>query len=148
MRGVPARVRSLGRLAECAILLAPGLALLLLAAHGGGFFAQAMAMTTIAALALVALRVTLAPRPFAGISRGFVAAAVALAAFAVWTLASSGWSDAPARALLEYDRVLLYLAVLVLFGLLGRSGARARILARSAGAGANGGGRRARPAAA
>ena len=60
------------------------------------------------------------------VTPALVVAVVALAGFAVWVLASSGWSDAPARALLEYDRVLLYAATLVLFGLLGHSQARAR----------------------
>ena len=41
----------------------------------------------------------------------------ALALFAVWTLASSRWSGAPGRALLEFDRTLLYLAAFVVSGL-------------------------------
>jgi hypothetical protein len=40
----------------------------------------------------------------------------ALGALAVWTLASAAWSDAPVRALTEFDRVLLYGLVLVLTG--------------------------------
>jgi hypothetical protein len=39
-----------------------------------------------------------------------------LAAFAAWILVSSAWSHAPARALVEFDRALLYLLVLVLTG--------------------------------
>ncbi|MDA0171282.1 O-antigen ligase family protein [Solirubrobacter taibaiensis] len=40
----------------------------------------------------------------------------ALALLAIWTLASATWSDAPARALAEFDRTLLYALVLVLTG--------------------------------
>ena len=40
----------------------------------------------------------------------------ALALLAIWTLASATWSDAPARALTEFDRTLLYALVLVLTG--------------------------------
>ena len=36
--------------------------------------------------------------------------------FGRWTLASATWSDAPARALSEFDRTLLYGLVLVLTG--------------------------------
>jgi O-antigen ligase len=67
------------------------------------------------ALALV-LRITLARRPFEGWSPALALASCALAGFAVWTLASALWSDAPARALTEFDRALLYGLVLVLTG--------------------------------
>ena len=40
----------------------------------------------------------------------------ALAAFAVWILVSASWSDAPARAVSEFDRALLYGLVLTLTG--------------------------------
>ncbi len=40
----------------------------------------------------------------------------ALALLAVWTLLSATWSDAPVRALTEFDRTLLYALVLVLTG--------------------------------
>ena len=55
-------------------------------------------------------------------------ALAAFAGFAAWTLASSIWSDAPARALLEYDRTLLYGALLAIFVSLGRTEGRARAL--------------------
>jgi len=119
---------SLHRLAQRALLFAPGTALILLALHNGGFFPIATAVTAIATLAILLLWATLMPHPGAGFSRGAAIAAGALAAFAAWTLASSQWSDAPARAILEYDRVLLYLGAFVLFALLGRTGARARLM--------------------
>lgn len=59
-----------------------------------------------------------------------------LALFAAWTLLSSVWSDAPGRALLEYDRVLLYLLALVVLGALTRSPLRLRWVVRGIAAGA------------
>ena len=65
---------------------------------------------------LLVAHVTLAERPFAGWSSALAVMAAALALFAVWTLLSGDWSDAPARALVEFDRALLYLLVLVFVG--------------------------------
>ena len=62
------------------------------------------------------MRITLAQRPFEGWSPALALASGALAGLAVWTLASALWSDAPARALSEFDRTLLYALVLVLTG--------------------------------
>ena len=64
---------------------------------------------------------TLAADPFEGVSRWGPVAAGALALFALWQLLSWQWSDAPGRALLEFDRTLLYVAALVLFGSLARA---------------------------
>jgi hypothetical protein len=66
-------------------------------------------------LALVA-RVTVARRPFSGWSPALALGSGALAGLAVWILASAAWSDAPARALSECDRALLYGLVLILTG--------------------------------
>jgi hypothetical protein len=67
------------------------------------------------ALTLVA-RITTARTPFAGFSPALALASGALAALAVWILASAGWSHAPARVLSECDRSLLYGLVLILTG--------------------------------
>jgi hypothetical protein len=77
----------------------------------------AVPAAAIAALVALLLRITLARHPWEGWSAGLSVSAGALALFAVWTLASSHWSGAPGRALLEFDRTLLYLAAFVLFGL-------------------------------
>jgi hypothetical protein len=61
-------------------------------------------------------RITLARAPFAGFGPALALASGALAAFAVWILASAAWSHAPARALSEFDRALLYGLVLMLTG--------------------------------
>jgi O-antigen ligase len=98
-------------------LAAPAAGVAALCFSTGGFFPGTVAVAAIVAIAAVVLRLTLAPRPWEGWSLGLSIGAGSLALFAVWTLVSAEWSDAPARALLEFDRALLYLAVLVLFGL-------------------------------
>jgi len=86
-------------------------------------------------LLLVAL-LTLARRPFPGVGVPFVLGAVALGLLAVWTLLSATWSDAPSRALVEYDRVLLYLLAYLVLGAIGCSPTRLRWLTRGVAAGA------------
>ncbi len=108
------------------LVLVPGALVAALSFQSGGFFAGTVAAGAILLGLALVLRITLAERPFANLSVPFVVAAAALALFAVWTLISSGWSDAPARALLEYDRVLLYLLAFLLVGALGRTPDRLR----------------------
>lgn len=67
--------------------------------------------------AVLLLWVTVSGRPFAHVSPGLGVAAGALVLLAVWTLASTAWSDAPARSILEFDRVLLYLLAVVVAAL-------------------------------
>jgi O-antigen ligase len=97
-------------------MLLPGALVLYLAFNAGGFFAGATGDAAVAVALVLVLRTTLAAEPFAGLSGPVAAAAGALALYAVWTLLSASWSEAPARALLEFDRALLYLLVVVLFG--------------------------------
>ena len=73
---------------------------------------------------LLALWAVLAEDPFEGFSRPLAIAAGALALYAVWTLLSAIWSDSSAGALIEFDRALLYLSALVLFGSLGKDARR------------------------
>jgi len=103
--------------ARQARLAAPAAATAALCFSAGGFFAGTTAVAAIAALVALLLRITLARHPWEGWSAGLSVGAGALALFAVWTLASSQWSGAPGRALLEFDRTLLYLAAFVVFGL-------------------------------
>ena len=85
--------------------------------RAGGFFAGATGVAALALAVGLAVWVTVAARPFGGWSAGLAVAAGALALFAAWTLCSEFWSHAPARALVEFDRVLLYLLVLIVCGL-------------------------------
>ncbi len=105
--------RVAGRLAAAS---GPALITLYLAFDAGGFFAGAPAVGATALGIVLVLRITIADEPFAGFGPWLVAAVVALGLYAVWTLASAFWSDAPAQAMIEFDRVLLYLLALVLFG--------------------------------
>ena len=113
------------------LLLAPALLVGVLAFASGGFFPDETGIAAVLALVALLLRVTLAPGAFARPTLAAVVAVVAFACFAAWTLLSSTWSHAPARALLEYDRTLLYVALLVTFLSIGHSEGRARALAAS-----------------
>lgn len=118
------------RRTRIAWLAVPGLLTALLAFFAGGFFPGATAIACIVGgLALVA-RLTTADRPWEGFGAALGVTAGALALLAVWTLLSSSWSDAAGRAAIEYDRTLLYLLVLVLFGFVARRAGDLRLLLR------------------
>jgi hypothetical protein len=108
------------RFAAGARLAVPAAATLALCFATGGFYPGAVALAAVVTIAALVLRLTVAARPWEGWSAGLSVSAGALALFATWTLLSASWSDAPGRALIEFDRALLYLAVLVLFGLFAR----------------------------
>jgi hypothetical protein len=97
--------------------------------NAGGFFAGTVGYAAIGAGLALLVWLTTADHPFEGVNGGFALAAGALTLFAVWTLVSAGWSDATSRALIEFDRALLYLLVLLVAGLAGgRLGGPRRIL--------------------
>ncbi|HYI80373.1 MAG TPA: O-antigen ligase family protein [Thermoleophilaceae bacterium] len=91
---------------------------------GGGFFPAATAFAALVLCGALVLRITLARNPFAGLNAAVGLPLALLVAFAVLTLTSAGWSDSSARALLEFDRVLLYVLTLAFFGMLTPSGRR------------------------
>jgi O-antigen ligase len=119
-----------GRLAHSALLALPGALTVYLSFNAGGFFPQTPAFVALILALILAARLALAGRPLQGFSRPLAIAAGALALYAVWTLASGIWSDAPGRALLEFDRVLLYLLALILFGSFARDSACLRWMIR------------------
>ena len=94
---------------------------MVLAFNGGGYFAGVTGAVAAALGLVLVLRLTLADEPFAGLGRMAIAAAAALGLFAGLVLASAIWSDAPARAMIEFDRALLYWLALFLFASLGYS---------------------------
>lgn len=110
--------------------LVPGLLIGAFSFEAGGFFPGATAVGTLFLIIVLVLHVTLAERPFAGLSLPFLVVSVALGLLVVWTLLSAGWSDASARTLLEYDRALLYLLAFVALGVGGRTPARLRLALR------------------
>jgi O-antigen ligase len=105
---------------ELAPMLVPGALTVYLSFNAGGFFPGAPALVAVALALGIVLRLALAPDPFEGLSPLLGAAVAALCLYAVWTLVSAFWSDSPARSLIEFDRALLYLLALVLFGSLRR----------------------------
>lgn len=119
------------RTAGLAVALAvPGAVATWLAFHAGGYFAGGTATAALMVAAALALRALLARAPWEGIGPAVAIAAGLLAAFAAWTLASASWSDLEARALIEYDRALLYLLAFLLCGSIARTPARIRWLVR------------------
>jgi O-antigen ligase len=108
----------------------PGALTVYFAFNAGGFFVGSQAVVTLLLLVILVLRATTASDPFGGLSGPVAIAAAALAAYAAWVLASAAWSDAPSRALLEFDRALLYLTALVLFGSFVRTPERLRWMLR------------------
>ncbi|HEU0318147.1 MAG TPA: O-antigen ligase family protein, partial [Solirubrobacteraceae bacterium] len=113
--------RNGGNQREAAALLAGSAVLTIyLGFEAGGYFPGSTAVAAIGVAIALVLRIGLAPDPFSGLSWRSGLAAGSLALLAVWTLVSATWSHAPGRAVLEFDRVLLYLLVLVLFASLRR----------------------------
>lgn len=104
----PGRARH-ARLLDQAAGLLPALLTVYFAFNAGGFFPGATGLVAAALAVALALRTTLAMRPFAAFGRPIGVAAAGLAAYAAWTLISVAWSHAPGRALFEFNRTLLYL---------------------------------------
>lgn len=100
------------RAAAHAHLVLAGLLTAVLAFRAGGFFPAVTGLAAVVVILGLLLRVTLARDPFAGWSRAAAVATLAGACFASWTLASALWSGSAARAIVEFDRALLYVAVL------------------------------------
>jgi hypothetical protein len=124
---------ALERLGTWGLLLLPGALTVFLSFNAGGFFPGTPALVAVVLLLLLASRVIVAPQPFAGFSPALAVAAGALSLYAVWTLLSATWSDSTWRALTEFDRALLYLLALVLFGSMPRDARQVRWMARGLG---------------
>jgi hypothetical protein len=117
------------RLAGFGAPVGAGVLVVWLAFNAGGFFPGTVGYAAIAAGLALLVWLTTAERPFEGASGVLAGAAASLTLFTVWTLLSADWSGATTRALLEFDRSLLYLLVLVMAGLAtGRLGGPGRML--------------------
>jgi O-antigen ligase len=110
--------RCFARLPEILVALLPALLTLYFAFESGGFFPGTAALVAAELALLLGAYLALTSRPFAGISTWAGVAVASLAALAAWTLVSSHWSHAEGRALLEYDRVLLYALAVALGAML------------------------------
>jgi hypothetical protein len=107
-----------------------GLLTAFLTFRAGGFFPDITALVVLVLTAALVLRITVAADPFAGWSRAGAVAVLALAAFACWTLVSAGWSNATGRALVEFDRALLYVLALAFYAMVPRDRGSLTVLLR------------------
>jgi hypothetical protein len=115
------RSLSAGRLGTALLLALPALLTVYFAFTGGGYFAGSTGIAAVVVWIALALRMVTADRPLAALSAPLALAAGALALLAVWALLSTAWSDSAGRALIEFDRALLYLGLLLLLGSLPRT---------------------------
>src|SRR4051794_122297 len=111
------------------LLVVPAAVVIYLSFDAGGYFPAGPAVAALFLIVVLVLRITLVDEPMSGASWPLALAAGALALFALWQLASGIWSDAPARALIDFDRTFAYLLMLVLLGSGARTSNRLRTLA-------------------
>jgi len=105
---------------------APATLLLYLSFDSGGFFPLTTAVVAIVLGLALVVRVTVAGDPFAGVGVALAVALSALGLLGAWMLASTLWGAAALRAILEFDRLLLYLLGAALLGSVAwRAGERA-----------------------
>jgi hypothetical protein len=109
-------------------LFVPGALTVALSFQSGGFFAGTTALAAVEMALVAGLVVLGARRPLDGVGPFVMIAGAALLLLAGWTLLSSHWSHSESRALLAYDRTLLYALTFAAFGVLGRTEARMRML--------------------
>lgn len=119
------------RVGGAALLLLPAALIIFFAFNSGGFYPGPPSYVAILLCIVLVLRVTMAGNPFDGAALGLALATGGLALYALLTLLSQIWSDAPGRALIEFDRVLVYLLVMVLFGSIAHSPDRLRWMLRA-----------------
>jgi O-antigen ligase len=124
------------RVLSLALALLPGGLVVYFGFEAGGYFPGPIALGTLAVLQILVLRIVAVERPFAGVSRSHAAVLGVFAAYTGWTLLSAVWSHAEGRALVEFDRSLLYLCLLLVGGLVPRSRWRVRWMARGLAGGA------------
>jgi hypothetical protein len=98
--------------------------------RAGGFFPDITAIAVLVLAVALLLRITVAADPFAGWSRAGAVAVLAAAGFASWTLISGTWSDAGGRALVEFDRALLYVLALAFYATVPRDRGSLTVLLR------------------
>jgi O-Antigen ligase len=105
-----------GNLAVTALMLLPGALIVFMGFNAGGYFPATPAVAAIVLAQVLLVRIMQSRRPFEGLAPGTLVAIAALGLYALETLLSAVWSHATSRALIEFDRVWLYLLILVLFG--------------------------------
>jgi hypothetical protein len=108
------------RLAAAALLLLPAGLTAYFAFNSGGFYPVVPAYVAIILCVALLVR-SLAGNPFEGAGWLVGAGTILFGAYALLVLVSQAWSHAPGRAAVEFDRALVYLAALALFGSIGRT---------------------------
>ena len=111
-------------------LTVPGLLTVFLGFRAGGFFPGTVGLVGLTLSLAFVLCLTLVRKPLAGWGPGLAVAAGAVGGYAIWQLVSATWSHAPARALSEFDRTLLYGLVLLLTGSAVRRGRDVAVVLR------------------
>jgi O-antigen ligase len=123
-------IDTVSEIGERVLALLPGVFVVWFSFNGGGYFPASQAFAALVLALVLALRFWFASDPLAGFGRWTIVGAAALGMYAVWTVLSGGWSHAPGLALLEFNRVLLYLLAFLLFASLARSTQRIRLMVR------------------
>jgi hypothetical protein len=108
--------------------LIPGAATLYLAFSDGGYSPLPTGVLAALLLGLIALVAVVPRSPLLGWGRGVGSAAGALGGLALWAQLSGSWGISAMRATVEADRIVLYLAVLLLMASTGWSSARVRLM--------------------
>src|SRR4051812_16840255 len=124
------------RVAAAALAFLPAALIVFFGFNGGGYFPGSVGFAGLIVSQMIVVRVLVADDPFAGFSRPLAVVVALFAAFTGFVLASALWSDSEDRALIEFDRALLYLLVLVLMGLLVRRVGRGKWVVRGSAAAA------------
>ncbi|MFZ1155508.1 MAG: O-antigen ligase family protein [Solirubrobacteraceae bacterium] len=128
---------SISELGLIALMLLPGALIVFLGFNAGGYFPGAPAVVALVLTQILLVRILQARHPFEGLAPLTLAAIFALGLYGALTLASALWSHSTGRALIELDRVWLYLLVLVLFGSVRASASNIRWLIRGLALGAS-----------
>lgn len=113
------------------LALVPGVFTVYLGFRDGGFAPGVTAAAALMMLLFLVVRILVVPRPAEGVNRAVALAVGALVLLALWALLSSRWSHSSSRALIEFDRTLLYAATLAVFGAVGMSRRRLRWMVRA-----------------
>ncbi len=126
--------KALSTRATSTLVIAALPAALLVAAAGfatGGYFPATAGIVALLLAGCLVCWFAFARRPAAHYSRRFAVAAVAMALYCGWVLASTLWSDSPVRGVVDFDRDLLYLFALLLGAILAPSADRMRWVMRA-----------------
>jgi O-antigen ligase len=107
---------SLSELGLIGLMLLPGALIVFLGFNAGGYFPGTPAVAALVLTQILLVRIVQARHPFEGLAPMTLVVVGALACYAALTLVSGFWSHSMSRALIEFDRVWLYLLVLILFG--------------------------------